>query len=157
LYHKKAMALSDVDATNFELEQAMLVESMGTSKSRDDGGPRKQRALPSTVSRRHRSSPLSFPETSTVASVAMAPSVAAAASAASAASAPPSTVAAVAVAPESSSVSSWQRSDAEYPAVVQELVMNGFELHRVMHAYDLIGDNFDDLLLFLMSNSTGRI
>ena len=42
----------------------------------------------------------------------------------------------------------------EYPASVQELVMNGFELSRVLHAYDLIGDNFDDLLSFLLSSST---
>jgi predicted cation transporter len=39
----------------------------------------------------------------------------------------------------------------EYPQAVQELVMNGFELRRVIHAYELLGDNFDDLLAFLMS------
>jgi hypothetical protein len=39
-----------------------------------------------------------------------------------------------------------------YPQTIQELVMNGFELRRVVHAYDLVGDNFDDLLSFLMSN-----
>ena len=37
-------------------------------------------------------------------------------------------------------------SSDEYPASVQELVMNGFELRKVLRAYDLIGDNFDDLL-----------
>ena len=42
----------------------------------------------------------------------------------------------------------------EYPASVQELVMNGFELQKVLHAYDLIGDNFDDLLSFLLSSAT---
>jgi hypothetical protein len=40
----------------------------------------------------------------------------------------------------------------EYPAIVQELVMNGFELRKVVHAYELIGDDFNDLLAFLMSN-----
>ncbi|GAX11939.1 OTU domain-containing protein 5 [Fistulifera solaris] len=40
----------------------------------------------------------------------------------------------------------------EYPATVQELVMNGFELRKVVHAYELIGDDFNDLLAFLMSN-----
>jgi hypothetical protein len=42
----------------------------------------------------------------------------------------------------------------EYPQTVQELVMNGFELQKVIKAYDLIGDNFDDLLAFLMSSGT---
>lgn len=44
-----------------------------------------------------------------------------------------------------------QDSSDEYPQTVQELVMNGFELQKVLKAYDLIGDNFDDLLAFLMS------
>ena len=43
-------------------------------------------------------------------------------------------------------------SGDEYPQTVQELVMNGFELQKVIKAYDLIGDNFDDLLAFLMSS-----
>lgn len=43
-------------------------------------------------------------------------------------------------------------SGDEYPQTVQELVMNGFELQKVIKAYDLIGDNFDDLLSFLMSS-----
>ena len=41
----------------------------------------------------------------------------------------------------------------EYPACVEELVMNGFELTKVVHAYELIGDNFDDLLSFLLSST----
>jgi hypothetical protein len=45
-------------------------------------------------------------------------------------------------------------SSDEYPASVQELVMNGFELQKVLRAYDLIGDNFDDLLSFLLSQTT---
>ena len=45
-----------------------------------------------------------------------------------------------------------QDSSDEYPQTVQELVMNGFELQKVLKAYDLIGDNFDDLLAFLMSS-----
>ena len=40
----------------------------------------------------------------------------------------------------------------QYPQSVQELVMNGFELRKVVHAYELVGDNFDDLLSFLMSS-----
>lgn len=42
-------------------------------------------------------------------------------------------------------------STDEYPSTVQELVMNGFALSKVIRAYELIGDNFDDLLLFLMN------
>ena len=41
----------------------------------------------------------------------------------------------------------------EYPQTVQELVMNGFELTKVLKAYDLIGNNFDHLLAFLMSTN----
>jgi hypothetical protein len=41
----------------------------------------------------------------------------------------------------------------EYPPTVQELVMNGFELRKVVRAVELIGDDFDDLLAFLMSTS----
>ncbi|KAL3789106.1 hypothetical protein HJC23_008568 [Cyclotella cryptica] len=53
----------------------------------------------------------------------------------------------------SSSASTHMSSD-EYPSSVQELVMNGFELSKVLHAYDLIGDNFDDLLSFLLSSTS---
>jgi len=42
------------------------------------------------------------------------------------------------------------------PPVVRELVMNGFELPRVLHAYDLVGDNFDDLLAFLVTQGTAQ-
>lgn len=45
-------------------------------------------------------------------------------------------------------------SSDEYPASVQELVMNGFELQKVLRAFDLIGDNFDDLLSFLLSQTS---
>jgi hypothetical protein len=31
--------------------------------------------------------------------------------------------------------------------------MNGFPLTKVLRAYDLIGDSFDDLLAFLMMNN----
>mmetsp|Transcript_2991 Transcript_2991/g.6474 ORF Transcript_2991/g.6474 Transcript_2991/m.6474 type:complete len:163 (+) Transcript_2991:101-589(+) len=46
-----------------------------------------------------------------------------------------------------------EASTDEYPPSVQELVMNGFELSKVLHAYDLVGDNFDDLLSFLLSSA----
>lgn len=47
-----------------------------------------------------------------------------------------------------------RQNDDEYPQTVQELVMNGFELQTVLSAYDLIGDNFDNLLSYLMATST---
>jgi hypothetical protein len=54
---------------------------------------------------------------------------------------------------EDTSFTSLSSSD-EYPPTVQELVMNGFELGKVIRAYELIGDNFDDLLGFLISSNT---
>ncbi len=41
----------------------------------------------------------------------------------------------------------------EYPQSVQELIMNGFPPSKVVRAYELIGDNFDDLLAFLMQSA----
>jgi len=46
------------------------------------------------------------------------------------------------------------RTGEEYPSSVQELVMNGFTLNTVIRAYDLVGDNFDDMLSILLSNNT---
>ena len=40
----------------------------------------------------------------------------------------------------------------EYPETVQEFVVNGFELPRVIRAYELVGDNFDEILAILMSS-----
>lgn len=139
------MALSDLDATNFELEQAALEESL-ESYSRQEQG-RKKRAAPSTGRRSRRASPTlpTFAEsTSSVAAIppaaASVPAVASAAVASSAGS----------ESPERVNVGSAD----EYPATVQELVVNGFELRKVVHAYELIGDNFDDLLAFLISTNT---
>lgn len=42
----------------------------------------------------------------------------------------------------------------EYPSTVQELVMNGFSLNAVVKAYDLVGNNFDDILSLLLANNT---
>jgi len=38
----------------------------------------------------------------------------------------------------------------QYPTSVQELISNGFPSDRVLRAYDLVGDNLDELLLLLM-------
>jgi hypothetical protein len=43
--------------------------------------------------------------------------------------------------------------DEEYPQVVQELVMNGFDLRDVVRAYEFVGDRFDDMLSFLLSSN----
>ena len=42
----------------------------------------------------------------------------------------------------------------EYPSSVQELVMNGFSLGSVVKAYDLVGNNFDDMLSLCLANNT---
>lgn len=84
-----------------------------------------------------------------------------AASAAAAAAASSSSNYAAAASSSAAAVSSSQAASApslttgdEYPASVQELAINGFELSKVLHAYSLIGDNFDDLLSFLLSSAT---
>jgi hypothetical protein len=105
----KALALSDVDATNFELEQAVLEHSM-------QGYARKQSPVGQEEALDAR-----FPPTANV------PYASLAARASPTAHHPP-----------------------EYPPVVQELVMNGFDRQKVIRAYELIGDSFDDLLAFLM-------
>lgn len=146
------MNLSDLDTTNFELEQKVLESSMESYRRQEAG--RKQRASP-TLGRRRRGriSPAAvnvqewnLPAfgTSSVAAIPPPPPAAAAAAAAS-------SVASVASA---ASADSSPLTADEYPQTVQELVMNGFELGKVVHAYELIGDNFDDLLTFLMSNNS---
>jgi hypothetical protein len=160
MLEKKAMALSDIDATNFDLEQEGLADSWGSYGRQEHG--RKQRALPvSSGRRRPRSTTAStnsnghlplFSETSFAASAAAAvlpsmetttayagiPSVASVASAAQGSETYPD---------------SHEDLNAEYPQTVQELVMNGFELKKVVRAFELVGDNFDDLLAFLLSSS----
>lgn len=42
----------------------------------------------------------------------------------------------------------------QYPQAVQELVINGFELEKAIQGYKMLGDNFDDIVLFLTSNMT---
>lgn len=76
------------------------------------------------------------------------PAAAAAASVASAASA-----SAPAAAKRDDSPPPAMGTTDAYPQTVQELVMNGFDPGKVQRAYELIGDNFDDLLSFLMSQT----
>lgn len=135
MYQNKALVLSDLDATNFELEQTALEDSMEAYRQQEQG--RKQRARRDGISVVSEA-PQAWPTVSdNPAAAASLPSAAAPAAA--------SVAAAAAAAPTSAD---------EYPQTVQELVMNGFELAKVVHAYELIGDNFDDMLAFLMMNST---
>jgi hypothetical protein len=55
--------------------------------------------------------------------------------------------------PHASSKKVDSRMD-EYPQAVQELVMNGFALDKAIQGYKMLGDNFDDIVLFLTSNMT---
>jgi hypothetical protein len=161
MYEQKMMALSDLDETNFSLEQKVLASSIETYFRQEHG--RKQRATPSSVgsaSRRRRCSPpptlaeevnsQTLHSNSTVppivlTSTSTAHHVAAAASSSSSiaydTNGDTTSIAAIDnVAP-----------DEEYPQVVQELVMNGFELQDVVRAYEFVGDRFDDMLSFLLS------
>ena len=179
MYEKRAYALSDLDAADFDLEQAVLEQSLRSYRSEQG------RKKPPRPGRRDRDwddnpppTPADAPYWDGPARGGTAGPAAAAAAAATAASPAPwqearqgtasraTAAAAVAAAapapappPASASASASASADGdgdgrdEYPQAVQELVMNGFELRRVLKAYDLIGDNFDSLLCFLMSNA----
>ena len=165
MYSNEALALSDMDATYFELEQAALEHSLNAYPNFEQG--KKQQASSSRRRKQGRNSPshssssndsaanpssshavASLPEDSSDNNEARIPPpvAAAAAAVASAASIPG------AADNDEDSVSA-SASVAQYPQTVHELVMNGFELRKVVRAYELICDNFDDLLAFLMSNN----
>lgn len=175
LYQNKALSLSDCDATNFELEQAVLESSLESfrtfehgrkqaSKAKKPSGRRTRQASPPQKSGvafgglggSHHSSVASIPREARqdAGSVPSAASVASIAPSVASAAAPP-----VASRPSNDDYRPSQ-ADAgpmmaeQYPPTVQELVMNGFELRKVVHAYELVGDNFDDLLAFLMAGGS---
>lgn len=200
LYQNKAISLSDCDATNFELEQAVLESSLESfrtfehgrkqasrannpsgRRTRQTGAPQKsgvasrasatshvsvlqvcckekgsmlsphncklqldpfQQSSVASIPREARQDGGSIPSAASVTPIA--PSVAAAAAPA------------VASRPSnddnrSSQATAGPMMAEHYPQTVQELVMNGFELRKVVHAYELVGDNFDHLLAFLMN------
>lgn len=145
MYRQKALALSDLDSTTMEMEQTAVESSLQSYMQAELG--RKKRASPEDKSSRsrQRSSSPDLP--------AYAPTAVAAAAAA--ASPPAAAAAAAAVSSTASSESAGFNHPDEYPPVVQELVMNGFELSKVVRAYELIGDNFDNLLSFLYSTGGG--
>lgn len=111
---------SDVDITNFELEQAVLESSIG--------GNGKIPARPFL--------PMLSSSIPTVASI------------------PSSSEVPLVASLPSGDMDEWTitRRGDDYPQIVQELVMNGFDVKEVVRAYELIGENFDDLLAFLVSN-----
>jgi hypothetical protein len=151
MYEQKMMALSDLDQTNFALEQKVLASSMETYFRQEHG--RKQRATVTSVgasSRRRRCSPAPQDDDTSQSNVNAAPPVASAARSPAVASS---------TTRDTSSGSSYNPVidqiglDEEYPQVVQELVMNGFELQDVIRAYEFVGDRFDDLLSLLLSSN----
>jgi hypothetical protein len=149
MYKQKSMAFSDLDATNYELEQKALSASLAeSSSSLKRPGRNKQRSIrrrPSPVGGvSHNNNNTGNATPSPPANLAPPPAFASIPAAASMPSRED----------ETASPTPFS-APAEYPQVVQELAMNGFELSRVVHAYELIGDNFDDLLTFLLSNNNG--
>lgn len=154
MYHQKATALTDVEATNYEIEQKVLANSMESYFRQEQD--RKQKAsspvYASSAGRRRRGSPSPATDEPIYSSFASIPSDVSASVSASAVASLPS-VASSAEHPESAggSLPSFLSTDEEYPQTVQELVMNGFELEKVIRAYEFIGDHFDDLLSFLLS------
>lgn len=149
---KKAMSLSDLDETNFELEQKVLASSLESFLRNEYG--RKQRASPVARRRGQRQSPSQTPPDSPEAAVHSPEASMYASVPPAAAASVPSVASAPSVASVASSGLSGIAAEEEYPQTIQELVMNGFDLSKVIHAYDLIGDNFDDLLAFLLSSSS---
>jgi len=187
MYEKKAFALSEMEAADFDLEQAVIQSSL-QSYLHDEGRKRsphhhrhlhrdraRRQGTPSPTghspyaggaSHRHRhGSPTaaasrdddsySVCNSLSGASSSASAGFASAATARRSGSPPYSATAAASNAPTGPVPGAGNAIGGdEYPQCVQELVMNGFELPKVLRAYELVGDNFDSLLSFLMS-STG--
>jgi len=115
MYKQKALLLSDIEATEFQIDQAVLASSIEASCNSQKPSSRQHHADATSI---------------------MQPP-------------PPRQISSSDVA---ASFSSSHQQQTEYPDTVQELVFNGFELQKVIHAYELIGDNFDHLLSFLLSS-----
>uniref|UniRef100_A0A7S0CIQ0 UBA domain-containing protein n=2 Tax=Proboscia inermis TaxID=420281 RepID=A0A7S0CIQ0_9STRA len=148
--------MSDVEATNFELEKAVIESSLSSyydsevGRKQSSGKTSRERGL--DVGRGITSS-------STGASRGVASNVASAVSSNAAAASSTSTSLSASF-PLSDVASSHGSSNEpvggltrdEYPETVQEFVVNGFELPKVIRAYELVGDNFDEMLAILMSS-----
>jgi hypothetical protein len=152
------MALSDLDETNFSIEQKVLASSMESYYRQEHG--RKQRAsVPATASpsrrRRGSPSPQELDETRPFTPVAAIPQISATSAIFPMAASSTAPVNSRFTSPGSSDTATTNAvTDEEYPQVIQELVMNGFELQDVVRAYEFVGDRFDDILSFLLSSKT---
>lgn len=155
----EALARSDMDATYFDLEQAALEQSL-QSYNRSFEHEKKQCA--SNVTRQRRADEKS--STNATFAIREAPPLEASMPTSSAVASLPTASASSPPVAAAASMPSAEASDDHfvpppsasmeiYPQTVQELVMNGFELQKVLRAYDLVGDNFDELLTFLVSSS----
>jgi hypothetical protein len=155
MLEQKVLALSDLDETNFALEQKVLSSSLESYYRQEHGRKQRATALPSTMSSRRRRGSPSPPEDDTAPLLSISAGV-------------PSATGTFVVPPVASSplapisdIDGASGIDAglsnaiaeEYPQVVQELVMNGFELQDVVRAYEFVGDRFDDMLSFLLSSN----
>lgn len=184
MYQDKALLLSDLDATNFELEQTALEDSMRAFAAEQGrkqrarifagslgGGAAAATAAASATAEASRSSrqrrgrdedaflcsssdgpAMATPHASLVPAAASSTTVPTAMSLATSSHAAHSPVRFATDPDRTDTAGGFGALDAmEYPETVQELVMNGFELSRVVRAYELIGDSFGDLFAFLMS------
>ncbi|KAG7345624.1 OTU-like cysteine protease [Nitzschia inconspicua] len=141
IYSDRVTILSDMDATYEQLEQAALEESLRYLGQ----GEKKRASTVATEEEMRDDSAVAYLSSSRAFSnetVAAGTAALGAASMPSAASLP------------GFASSAPLRSVEEYSNTVQELVMNGFELRDVLKAYDLVGDNFDDMLSLLLSNAS---
>mmetsp|Transcript_6771 Transcript_6771/g.18397 ORF Transcript_6771/g.18397 Transcript_6771/m.18397 type:complete len:185 (-) Transcript_6771:683-1237(-) len=184
MYSQRALNLSDADATYFEMEQAVLEQSLRASQttsglkqqanasSRGDSKHRTGEskpppivavaAAPSTGGVKIAGGPR-FPSSSSLGlgdfrsqahSMAPTSSISIPPAAASVASMPSAASAVASLDDASTGTSLMSTAAEEYPAIVQELTMNGFPLQKVIKAYELLGDNFDEMLTFLMGTTS---
>ena len=168
-----ALSRSDADATNFELEQAVLVQSLQTYQNNEEGKKqsatttstkRKQDDVDHSLSSYMGTSSTSVDPISACTGAASVPVSSNCYAAAASASAPTSSASSSAYAESSAAMSSSNTSHAvdgvstglqpvhEYPECVQELVMNGFSLASVVKVMEIVGPSFDDMLSLLMAN-----
>jgi len=172
MYYKQKAALmeTDMEATDFELEQAALANSL-QSHFNNEGGQKQpwnhsgqhmqqqQRSRDRWRYQSGQSTSTSSTWVSETPSTSTSMRLRAHSSSPSPLVASMPSVASVATSSQEGTdipahlLNNSHGEDDEYPQTVQELVMNGFPLERVVKAYDLIGDNFDNLLAFLMSSS----
>mmetsp|Transcript_18838 Transcript_18838/g.26521 ORF Transcript_18838/g.26521 Transcript_18838/m.26521 type:complete len:779 (-) Transcript_18838:102-2438(-) len=173
IYQKKALAMSDLEATDIELERAVIASSLESYMKNESGmkilsderrsntkadslstnrsacnsfyhysnyNPKKSNSSPSFQTNLDRDSSSSSSFDATPQSAPLHASASARSRSCSS------------FATSASTTDDVGENQDEYPQSVQELVMNGFDLTKVLKAFDLVGDNFDDLLSFLLNS-----